>query len=92
MTLTILSPVGTTNARAVPLAPRAGRPGARPIYLFSNNKPNVDRLFDDLAERLRGAGYTVVCTGKANSAAGCPDEVLGGVAQAAGWVVNAVGD
>jgi hypothetical protein len=92
VTLTILSPAGNTNARAVPLAPRAGRPGRRPIYLFSNNKPNVDRLFDDLAACLRGAGYAVVCTGKANAAAGCPEDLLGLVARDAGWVVNAVGD
>jgi len=88
----ILSPAGQVERRIVPLASRQGRPGPRPVVLFSNNKPNVDLLFDDLAARLREAGYTVTRANKANSALGAPPDLVWRLSQQAGWIINGVGD
>jgi hypothetical protein len=88
----ILSPAGQVEQRMISLASRQDRPGTRPVVLFSNNKPNVDLLFDDLAARLREAGYTVVRANKANSAIAAPPELVWRLSQEAGWIINGVGD
>jgi hypothetical protein len=88
----ILSPTGQVERRVVPLASRQSRPGERPVVLFSNNKPNVDLLFDDLAARLREAGYTVARANKANSAFAAPLDLVSRLSQQASWIINGVGD
>src|SRR5262249_14219613 len=88
----IVNPAARAEQRMVPLAPRDGRPGSRPIVLFSNNKPNVDLLFDALTERLRAANYDVRRAAKANSAFGAPSDLVSTLSQDAGWIVNGVGD
>lgn len=90
----VLNPVGEIKATRGVLIKRDKNLEAKKVLLFSNNKPNVNILFDFL-ERLLLENYSsinIIRKEKDNAAAPAPDELIEEVTKGLDYLIYGVSD
>jgi hypothetical protein len=94
MKLDVLSPVGEVKAEKQALSERGESLEGKTIAFFSNAKPNVGTLFDNLEKHfsVKFPAIKTVRKEKQNSAFGAPEEIVQETAETADFVVYGVGD
>jgi len=94
MKLEVLSPVGEVKVEKQALSERRKSLKGKTVAFFSNAKPNVEALFDNIEKRfaMKFPASKTVRKVKQNAASAAPEELLQETAEAADFVICGVGD